>query len=81
MSGWEALQQGAPDPFFADQRAERILKNVAECRLCGDIIESKHRHDFVRCGCGEIFTDGGTTYLRRGASDLANIIDRSEVSE
>lgn len=55
-----------------------LLRNVAECRLCGDVIESKSRHDFVSCKCGEIFTDGGLDYVRRGATDLANIIDRSE---
>lgn len=54
-----------------------ILRNIAECALCHDVIESKHRHDFVSCGCGEIFTDGGTTYIRRGAADFNNILDRS----
>ena len=28
MSGWEAMQQGAPDPFFADQRP---------CPTCGSL--------------------------------------------
>jgi hypothetical protein len=51
--------------------------NKIQCRLCEDIIESKHRHDFVRCKCGEIFTDGGTAYFRRGAKDMNNIIDLS----
>lgn len=55
-----------------------LLRNVAECRLCGDVIESKSRHDFVSCKCGGIFTDGGLDYVRRGATDPANIIDRSE---
>ena len=27
-------------------------------------MESKHRHDFVRCKCGESFLDGGDTYWR-----------------
>jgi hypothetical protein len=35
----------------------------------------------VSCGCGAIFTDGGTSYIRRGAKDLANIIDMSETYE
>ena len=49
--------------------------NKCKCRLCGDVIESKHRRDFVRCKCGEIFTDGGDDYIRRGAkTDLNNII-------
>jgi hypothetical protein len=43
-----------------------ILKNKARCKKCNDIIESKHCHDFVRCGCGSIFLDGGKDYLRYG---------------
>jgi hypothetical protein len=58
-----------------------ILRNIAECRLCGDVIESYHRHDFVSCKCGEIFTDGGKDYIRRGAHNLDNVIDRSETDE
>ena len=45
-----------------------ILQNKAKCKICGDIIESKHRHDFVSCSCGNIFVDGGKDYLRRGAT-------------
>jgi hypothetical protein len=59
----------------------RILKNKCKCRKCGDIIESKHRHDFVSCGCGAIFTDGGKEYIRRGASVMEDIIDMSEYWE
>ena len=56
-----------------------IIRNIAECRLCGDTIESKYRHNFVTCKCGEIFVDGGTDYLRRGANNnLYNIIEKSE---
>ncbi len=29
----------------------KIYKNSAQCRNCGDEIESKHRHDFVVCSC------------------------------
>jgi hypothetical protein len=45
-----------------------------QCRKCGDVIQSKHRHDFVRCKCGEIFVDGGSEYLRYGAGDLNDVI-------
>lgn len=55
----------------------RIIKNMAKCYLCGDLIESKHRHDFVRCKCGAIFVDGGKDYLRRGG-EPTNIIELSE---
>lgn len=55
-----------------------IVRNIAECAKCGDVIESKHRHDFVACKCGAIFTDGGTAYIRRGYMEPGDIIDRSE---
>lgn len=56
-----------------------ILHNRAQCKKCGDIIESTHRHDFKRCSCGAIFVDGGKEYIRRGG-DLASIIDLDEFS-
>lgn len=34
------------------------------CSLCGDIMESTHRHDFVQCKCGQSFLDGGDDYIR-----------------
>ena len=51
--------------------------NRAKCRLCDDVIESKHRHDFVTCKCGEISVDGGTVYLRRLAKNFRNLIELS----
>lgn len=39
---------------------------MIKCNSCGDIIESTHTHEFVRCKCGRCFVDGGTDYLRRG---------------
>ena len=58
-----------------------VVINKCQCRKCGDVIESKFRHDFVSCKCGSIFTDGGTDYIRRGADDLDNIVDLSESYE
>lgn len=58
-----------------------IKRNAARCEHCGDVIESKHQHDFVVCSCYEdescydpysnkqihgIFVDGGHQYLRHG---------------
>ena len=62
-------------------KREVIISNKCQCRKCGDIIESKHRHDFVSCKCGAIFTDGGTSYIRRGAQSFDDIIDLSETYE
>jgi len=41
-------------------------KNKVKCLFCGDIIESKFRHDFQECKCGKIFVDGGNSYQRIG---------------
>ena len=57
-----------------------VVVNKCQCAKCLDIIESKHRHDFVQCKCGAIFTDGGTEYVRRGG-EIENIIDMSETYE
>lgn len=57
---------------------KKISRNRCMCRQCCSIIESKHRHDFVSCNCGSIFTDGGTDYIRRGFKDKNDIIDLSE---
>jgi hypothetical protein len=43
-----------------------IVRNSVRCNDCGDEIESTHRHDFVKCSCGNVFVDGGRDYLRRG---------------
>ena len=40
-------------------------KNRAKCLNCGDVIESKHVHNFVTCSCGNLSVDGGTHYTRR----------------
>ncbi|HBD94496.1 MAG TPA: hypothetical protein DC057_10045 [Spirochaetia bacterium] len=39
-------------------------KNIVKCLLCGEIIESKYRHDFVSCKCGNVAVDGGTDYCK-----------------
>jgi hypothetical protein len=57
----------------------RIIKNAIKCIHCGDIIESRNRHDFVTCSCGCCSVDGGTDYLRRGFTNSRDdFIDLSE---
>lgn len=53
-----------------------MIRNIAKCKKCGDIIESKHRHDFVLCSCGAIFVDGGHDYIRRGGDQFDEEFDR-----
>ena len=57
-----------------------ILINKAKCKNCEDIIESKHRHDFVSCSCGKIAVDGGKDYLRR-MGNKEDIIEMNEYVE
>lgn len=38
----------------------------AVCAECLGVMESTHRHDFVRCSCGKSFLDGGDEYFRAG---------------
>lgn len=44
-------------------------RNVAFCAVCWKVIESKHRHDYVTCGCpNDAMLDGGQErYVRMGA--------------
>lgn len=39
-----------------------------QCKLCKDIVESKHVHDGKYCTCGAMFVDGGDEYLRIGGN-------------
>lgn len=50
------------------------MKNRAKCKLCSDIIESFHRHDYVACKCGEIAVDGGLDYFKAAAKDWRNFL-------
>lgn len=45
-----------------------MIRNIAKCKLCGDVIESKHRRDFVWCSCNSIYLDGGTECPRGGGN-------------
>ena len=65
----------------------KIVRNRAQCLRCGDIIESKHVHDFQTCKCwgkskGKtgIAVDGGLDYLRR-VGDPGNYKDLSVTQE
>ena len=62
------------------ERPRRLIRNAARCKRCGDIVESRHRHDFRPCKCGAVTVDGGLDYLRR-CGDIADIEDLSEYSD
>jgi hypothetical protein len=60
----------------------KIIKNAIKCIHCGDIIESRHRHDFVTCSCGCCSIDGGTEYLKRVFINSPNdFVDLSEFDD
>ena len=44
-----------------------IIKNQAQCLVCGDVVESKTRWDFKMCTCGNLAVDGGLDYAKRSA--------------
>ena len=48
---------------------QRIKRNAAKCKICGEVIESTFRHHFVTCSCGNLSVDGGLDYERRGYRD------------
>lgn len=72
----------AYDEFRRDREfgEEKLVKpipgkvNAVRCLYCGDIIQSRSRHDFVYCSCKNTFVDGGLDYQRVGGKDL-NMIE------
>ena len=62
---------------------KKLIKNAIKCNHCGDIIESKHRHDFKWCSCETVFIEGGLDYTRVGfknsPEDFTNLCEYEEV--
>lgn len=50
------------------------MRNRAKCKLCGDVIESKQRHDYITCSCGEITIDGGKEYRHASFKNIENFM-------
>ena len=51
-----------------------LTLNSIKCLECNTVLESKHQHHFVTCGCkNQTFNDGGLTYNRVGAVDLDKV--------
>ncbi len=44
---------------------EKIIYNAIRCKKCGQVIESRYRHELVYCRCRSCAVDGGKDYLRR----------------
>ena len=60
---------------------EKIIVNAIKCNHCGDIIESRYRHEFVTCSCGKCSVDGGHDYLRRCFDDKDDYTEMSVVED
>lgn len=60
-------------------RASLIRHNRARCRKCGDVIESRARHNLVQCSCGSLTVDGGQEYLRRQCGSFEGYEELSEI--
>ena len=58
-----------------------IKVNKVKCKICGDIIESKFRHDFKTCKCGKVSVDGGLDCIRRCAPSKGAFEELSEYEE
>ena len=58
-----------------ENRTVRLLvRNAVRCIACGSVLESTHRHDYVKCHCpNETSCDGGLEYQRTLAVDLSLI--------
>lgn len=50
------------------------MRNRIRCIKCGNIIESKSRHDFVWCSCHSVAVDGGHDYQRICFDKIENVI-------
>ena len=66
-----------------ENRTVRLLvRNAVRCIACDSILESKTRHDYVKCHCpNETACDGGLEYQRTLAVDLDLIEILSEYKE
>jgi len=54
-----------------------IKINSAKCLMCGDILRSRSRHEYVICSCGNLAVDGGIDYLKRSARKMKNVEELS----
>jgi len=50
-----------------------------QCMMCGEILESRHVHDYKTCKCGLTMLDGGNDYIR--TTVYAKILKEDFVSQ
>lgn len=74
---WEDYKQRLLERVKEEIKAKKIYFGATlKCLDCGDVIKSKHVHDYVACSCYAkprsktgVFIDGGGEYLRMGYKD------------
>ena len=74
---YDAIDWGDAGP--TSTHPPRLTRNAVLCLNCDEEIESKHRHDFVTCICGNVSVDGGLVYLKRSGDSYEELseYDRS----
>jgi len=73
-------------PDGAGSEHRRLIRNAVHCNVCNTTIDSKHRHDFVDCGCPvksttTVFVDGGLEYVRFGWGEDADFTQLYQYSD
>lgn len=54
--------------------SRNLIVNKVRCKICGEVLESRHRHDYKTCSCDQkTMIDGGLDYGRYGGVDLDQI--------
>ena len=76
MTYYETFPIDTPKDKRRQHGVGDIFANQVECLKCGDLIRSKHRHDFVWCSCRSVAVDGGSQYGRI-VGERENWADRS----
>ncbi len=56
-----------------------IWSNAVRCRTCGELVRSRHRHDFRWCKCGTVAVDGGSWYSKRSVKEEADFEEMTEL--
>jgi len=60
---------------------KKIIRNSAQCLLCGEDIFSIHRHDFKLCRCENLSVDGGQAYLKRSVREGWDTVKETSIFE
>lgn len=61
-------------PDVSDSDMPVLIQNAVKCLECGEMLQSIHRHDYVKCSCPNgTMTDGGNEYHRYGGADMNKV--------